>query len=520
MRFTQGLERAAQQRPDHIATICGERRQSFAQLLDRTARFGGALAELGLGKGARIAILSFNSDYYLEAYLGIAWAGGVSVPINFRWSVPEIVYALNDAGCTALIVDDHHAQHIQHLRSACPQIEHVLLAGSADTPESIVGLESLIAGAAPAANANAGGDDLFGIFYTGGTTGRSKGVMLSHRNLCTSALSLMAEGLLPDDAVGMHGAPMFHLADMLQNTALVLRGATHVMLPAFTPLAALETIARHKVTDTLIVPAMIQAMVDCPERTRYDTSSLRSILYGASPASEALLRRTMEAFPNVQLTQGYGMTETSALLTVLPWSEHAPADGKPTRLRSAGRATYDVQVRIVDANDNDVPRGEVGEIVAQGANIMQGYLGMEQLTAETMRGGWLHTGDMGWMDEAGFVFIVDRAKDMIISGGENVFSAEVENAVASHPAIAACAVIGIPDDAFGESVHAVVVLHPDCDLSLDDLQSHCRTAIAGYKVPRSMEVTDALPMSGAGKVLKTVLREKWSQSADGIQDKN
>ncbi|MGD9665502.1 MAG: long-chain-fatty-acid--CoA ligase [Novosphingobium sp.] len=512
MRFTQGLERVAQQRPNDIATICGDRQQTFTQLHNRTTRFAGALASLGLGKGAKVAILSLNSDYYLESYLGIAWAGAICVPLNFRWSVPEIVYALNDSACTALIVDDHHAPLIAQLREECPLLAHVMLTGSAASTADTMTLEGLIATATPAPNADAGGDDLFGIFYTGGTTGRSKGVMLSHGNLCTSALSLMAEGLLRDNCVGMHAAPMFHLADMLQNAALVLRGATHVMLPAFTPQSALEQIARHGVTDTLIVPAMIQAMADCPARAQYDTSSLRSILYGASPASEALLRRAMDAFPNLQLTQGYGMTETSALLTVLPWREHAPADGKPTRLRSAGRATYDVVVRIVDGNDNEVPRGEVGEIVARGANIMQGYLNMPELTAETLRGDWLHTGDMGWMDEEGYVFIVDRAKDMIISGGENVFSAEVENAVASHPSVATNAVIGIPDDKFGEAVHAVVVLHPDADLTLADLQTHCRKTIAGYKVPRSMEVIAALPMSGAGKVLKNVLRERWSEN--------
>lgn len=514
MQFTQGLERAAQQQPQGLATICGERRRTFAELHDRVTRMAAALKVHDLGRGDRIALLALNCDHYLEAYLAIAWLGAVVVPVNYRWSLAEIGFSLVDAACKALIVDAHHSGMVEHLREECPGLTACFLTGGEDMRDGLAGIEALIGQCDPIANAGAGGKDLLGIFYTGGTTGRPKGVMLSHGNLCTSGLSMLAEGVFAEGGSGLHVAPMFHLADMLMTACLLLRGCTHVMLPTFSPEAVLGEIARHRVTDTLIVPAMLQALVDHPAIASFDTSSLRNILYGASPASETLIRRTLAAFPDVRLTQGYGMTESAALIGVLPWHQHLLAPDRPNRLRAAGRSTFDVHVRIVDAEDREVPRGTVGEIVARGPNVMLGYANQPETTRATLRGGWLHTGDMAWMDEAGYIFIVDRAKDMIISGGENIYSAEVENAVASHPAVAANAVIGIPHAQMGEAVHVVVVLRPAGELTLDALQAHCREKIAGYKLPRSMEVREALPISGAGKVLKNELRARFWQAQD------
>jgi acyl-CoA synthetase (AMP-forming)/AMP-acid ligase II len=514
MQFTQGLERAVQQHPFLTATICGERIRTFAALHDRVVHMAGALDGQGLQRGDRIALLSLNSDYFLECLLAVAWLGGVIVPANFRWSISEIAYSLNDSGCKALIVDDHHSGLVTDLRAACPGIQHAFLTGGLGSHDGFLGLESLIATADALPNSGAGGQDLLGIFYTGGTTGRSKGVMLSHTNLCSSGLSMLAEGVFNEGAVGLHVAPMFHLADMLMTTCLIIRGCTHVMLPAFSGEAVLGHIERYHVTDTLLVPAMLQAVVDHALLGGFNTSSLCNILYGASPASETLLQRTLEAFPGVRLTQGYGMTESAAFICALPWHQHLASEGRPNRLRAAGRSTFDVHVRIVDTNDQEVERGEIGEIVARGPNVMMGYLNMPEATADTLRGGWLHTGDLGLMDEEGFVFIVDRAKDMIISGGENIYSAEVENAVASHPAVASNAVIGIPDDQMGEAVHVAVVLRQGYELDLEDLRSHCRSRIAGYKLPRSMETRTALPLSGAGKILKTDLREPFWRGRD------
>lgn len=514
MQFTQGLERAVQHHPDMTATVCGSRSRTFAELYSRVTRLAGVLASRHLTKGARIAVLALNSDHYLEVYLATAWSGGLIVPANFRWSPAEIAYSLNDAGCQALIVDQQHAALVPTLQEQCPGLKHVFLMGGTEESGELPGIDALIEAAEPLANTGAGGDDLLGIFYTGGTTGRPKGVMLSHTNLCSSGLSMLAEGVFNEGAVGLHVAPMFHLADMLLTTCLVLRGCTHVMLPAFSPDAVLDHVERLRVTDTLVVPAMLQAIVDHPAIGDFDTSSLRNILYGASPASETLLQRTMSALPCVRLTQGYGMTESAAFICALPWHQHVLRDEGPNRLRAAGRSTFDVHVRIVDSDDRELPRGEIGEIIVKGPNVMHGYYNMPEATAETLRGGWLHTGDMAWMDDQGYVYIVDRAKDMIISGGENIYSAEVENAVASHASVAANAVIGIPHEQMGEAVHVVVVLRPNCELELDALQTHCRAMIAGYKVPRSMEIRPSLPLSGAGKILKTELRKPFWQGRD------
>lgn len=505
MQFTQGLHRAVQQRPQAIACVCDGREISFAALRDRVARFAGGLRRLGVGDDDRVAMLALNCDHYLSTYLAVPWMGAVVNPINFRWSLDEICHCLQDSRTAALVIDDRFAAHTEALLEHCPSLRTLVFTGSGKCPDEAIPLEQMIGDNDPIEDVGRGGDELFGIFYTGGTTGRAKGVMLSHRNVCTSGLALLAEGLLPEGAVGLHAAPMFHLADLMLTTGLLLGGGRHVMLSEFRPDRALALIQEQGVSDLLLVPAMLQVLVDFPGRADYDTGSVQRIYYGASPVSEALLNRIMTAFPQADLTQVYGMTETAAVMTVLPPTAHT--DG--SRLRSGGRASFHVQVRIVDSEDQSVAPGEIGEIVACGPNIMLGYLNQPETTAEALRDGWMHSGDLGYMDEQGYVFLVDRAKDMIICGGENVYSAEVENAVARHPAVAACAVIGIPSEKWGEAVHAVAVLKQGETLTAEALAEHCKTLIAGYKCPRSLAVVDALPLSGAGKVLKNELRAPY-----------
>lgn len=509
MQFTQGLHRAVQQKPNAIATVFGDRQQTFLELRDRVARFASALKEQGFGPGDRIAILALNSDRYLEAYLAIAWLGAVVNPANFRWSTAEVIYSLNDSNSVGLLIDDNFVEQAAEIRAGAPSIKSLMYIGEKLTPDGMQNTHSLIQLAKPIPDYEASGDALMGVFYTGGTTGAPKGVMLSHANIFSSGLSLLSEGLFSEGAIGLHAAPMFHLADMMMTISLLIRGGQHIFLSAFRPDSVLALVQQHRISDLLLVPAMLQAVVDFPELSSYDTNSVRNIIYGASPAAEALLDRCISAIPSAALTQVYGMTEMSAVMTVLPPEMHSSENRHLGRLRSGGRAAHHVQLRIVDNTDNELARGEVGEIIARGPNLMHGYLNKDDASKEALRGGWMHTGDMGYMDNNGYVFIVDRLKDMIISGGENVYCAEVENVVLKHSAIASCSVFGIPCKDMGEKVHAALVLKPNQTITQEELYAHCKALIAGYKCPRSISIIDALPLSGAGKVLKTELRKPY-----------
>jgi acyl-CoA synthetase (AMP-forming)/AMP-acid ligase II len=458
--LTQGLHRSVQQTPDATMTICGARRWTHREVADRVARLAGAL--------------------------------------------PEIVYSLQDSETVVLFVDDAFAPMLPAIQEGYRGLKAVIHCGDGPPPDGMLSHDGLIAGADPVADPRRGGDELAGLFYTGGTTGFPKGVMLSHANLLTSALGCATSGVFTPGGVYLHAAPMFHLADLAAWGVHLLGGGTHVMIPMFEPRAVMAAIEAHRVTDVLLVPTMIQMVVDHPELPEHNLSSLRRLFYGASPIAEALLDRAMKALPGAAFAQGYGMTELSPLATLL-----SPEDHTGERLRSGGRAAPITELRIVDADDNEVPRGAVGEIAVRGGQVMQGYWRKPEETAAALRGGWMHTGDGAWMDDDGYIYIVDRMKDMIVSGGENVYSAEVENAVAQHPAVAACAVIGVPDPDWGERVHAVVVLKPETVATGAEIRAHTKTLIAGYKAPRSVDFVDSLPISGAGKILKRELRQQY-----------
>ncbi|MBN8937872.1 MAG: long-chain fatty acid--CoA ligase [Rhizobiales bacterium] len=514
MNITHGFRRALQINAGGIATVYGDRRRTWRELGERVPRLAGGLAGLGIAPGERVAILSLNSDRYLEAYLATAWAGAVVVPLNIRWSPLENEDALKDCRAKVLIVDKMFAALGETLAKAMPGLALVYADDDA-APAGMSHYEELITASAPIADAMAKREDLAGIFYTGGTTGRSKGVMLSHDNLMANALNALAEGLFPATAVYMHAAPMFHLANGAAMFALLLSGGSNVIIKAFSPEAVMAAIQRDKVTEVLLVPTMIQMLVDHPALKTHDISSLTRVVYGASPISEAVLDRAMAALPKARFCQAYGMTELSPIATLLHWHEHIGEGRAKGRHRSGGRATLGCEVRIVDGNDQPVALGTVGEIVARGDNVMMGYWERPEETERALAGGWMHTGDGGYMDEDGFVYVVDRVKDMIISGGENVYSTEVENAVAQHPAVAQCAVVGIPSEEWGEQVHAVVVRKPGAEVSAADIIAFCKARIAGYKCPRSVEISDTpLPMSGAGKILKRELRKPFWEAKE------
>ncbi len=510
MHLTRALERPAQTHPRGVATLCGERIRTWLELRERVARLAGGLRSLGVGPGDRVAILALNSERYLEFLFAVAWCGGAFVPVNTRLAPPEVAYWLADSGARVLFVDDAFLPMLDGHGDAFAPVRHHVFLGDGQAPAGMHHHEHLIAEGPAVPDALRGGDDLAGIFYTGGTTGVSKGVMLSHRNLFMNAMNVVPALHFDRHARWLHAAPMFHLADGTATFAVALAGGSHAFVPRFEPKEVLEAIERMRCTHSVFVPTMVNMLVNHPDIGRHDLSSMRGILYGASPMPESVILRALEVMPEVGFHQGYGQTEAAPMITVLGPEYHRPGTPEGEKMRSVGQAALAVEVAILDEHDREVPRGKVGQICARGPTIMLGYRGKPELTRETLRNGWLHTGDAGYMDEDGFVYLVDRLKDMIISGGENVYSAEVENALHRHPAVAECAVIGVPDDEWGERVHAIVRLHPGRSASPEELIAHCRRLIAGYKCPRSVELREApLPLSGAGKILKTELRRPW-----------
>jgi acyl-CoA synthetase (AMP-forming)/AMP-acid ligase II len=503
------IQRNARVHGSKVGSILGNRRKTWGELADRIARLAGGFQALGLQPEDRIAIMALNSDRYLEYFYATSWAGLVFVPINTRLAPPEVVHWLGDSGCKAIIVDDTFAKMIPAVKPHLPDLGHVIHAGDGEAPEGMLSFEAL-ATADPAPASDRCGEDLAGLFYTGGTTGPSKGVMLSHANLIHNAMVVASHFPPASDRIQMHAAPMFHLADGAATFSISMTGNTHTYVPAFTPLDTLACISETRVTNVMLVPVMMNMMVNHPEIENYDLSSVRTVSYGASPMPQAVLERALEVMPDATFFQGYGQTELSPMLTVLPPERHVFEGPLAGKAGSVGQPCIGMDVAILDETGQEVPRGTVGEICARGPNVMMGYWNRPELTDEVWKFGWHHTGDAGYMDEDGFVFIVDRMKDMIISGGENVYSAEVENALYSHPHVVECAVIGIPDELWGEAVHAVVRLREGSPEDPEALVSHCRDLIANFKVPRSISfVEDALPLSGAGKILKSELRKPF-----------
>ncbi|MBP2366024.1 acyl-CoA synthetase [Pseudonocardia parietis] len=510
MYLTQALHRSAQQFADRPATVCGERTHTFARTAERVARLAGGLRALGVGEGDRVAYLGLNSDRFLEYYLATWWAGAVVNPVNVRWAAAEIGFSLEDSATTVLVVDDAFAPMIPELRRYGLRV--VVHAGDGPMTGVDASWTELARSGDAVEDRRRGGDEPAGIWYTGGTTGFPKGVVLSHANLLVSAYGLSSCGVFGGDEPPryLHVAPMFHLADLAGSIGAMLAGGTHVMVPSFAPVPVMDAVATHGVTHTVLIPIMIQALADHPERAGYDLSTLRRVVYGGSPIAQAVLERARTALPSAEFLQAYGQTELSPVATVLGCAEH----DDPARrylLRTGGRAAPHAEVRIVDESGEEVSRGSIGEIVCRGGHVMLGYWERPEETAAALRDGWMHTGDVGRMDPEGYVEVLDRLKDMIITGGENVYSTEVENAVATHPAVATCAVVGLPDETWGERVHAVVVLRdgvPSTDDTVAQIREHVRGLVAGYKTPRTVEFTDALPATPTGKVLKRELRAR------------
>lgn len=501
MYLTQGLHRALQRHPhkmalQHLAE--GQvRHWSFVQYADNVARRAAALQARGVAVGDRVALLAPNDDALITLLMACWWLGAVACPLNTRWSVPELRFAAADCGARVLVADASFAAQATALAdiTTVARCDDIAAEGLA---------------LAPIEDTRTGGDALAALLYTGGTTGRAKGVMLSHANFWAASITRGAELNNTPDSVALLVAPLFHVAGLGRLVGQSIVGGTCVTMPQFRAEAVLAAIERHGISDVIVVPTMLQALLDAPCFDATRLQSLHRIAFGAAPMPPDLLDRALAAWPQAEFFQAYGLTETAGAVCInLPANHRLEARARGL-LRSVGRAGLGAEIRVVDESGCDVPRGEVGEIVVRGPMVTRGYWQQPDITAQAFRDGWFRTGDGGRMNEDGYLFIADRLKDMIISGGENVYPAEVEAALRSHPAVADAAVIGVPDARWGEAVHAVVVLRPTADADPatvgEVLQAWCRRQLAGYKCPRGVSVMEALPLSAAGKVLKTVLR--------------
>jgi len=515
MSLTHLIERVARVDPKGLAVVCGNRDTTWQELQQRIAKLAGALQKLGVEPGDRVAILALNSDRYYEYFFAVFWAGGVAVPMNTRWSVPENIYSIEDCGPKVLIVDDAFVDHARRITDGTELVKTLIYSGDGDTPEDMLNFEALIAETEPVQDVSRAYGDLATIFYTGGTTGFPKGVMLSHGNLLANGLISAADRGGSKDGVYLHIAPLFHLGGFGGVIYMTVMGCTQVFAPSFDPKVMLEIIEKYQVSDTTLIVVMIKMLIEHPDFDKYDVSSLKNILYGGAPIPVELLREAMIKLPNVSFTQALGQTEMSPGIAFLMPDDHDPEGPNAHRLRSAGRPAMGVAIKVVDEKLQEVPLGETGEFMVTGPNAMMGYWNKPEQTAETLINGWILTGDAGYMDEDGYVYLKDRVKDMIVSGGENIYSAEVENAVTSHAAVDQAVVIGIPSEKWGETVHAIVILKDGCELHEEELIGHCKSLIASYKCPRSVEFrTEPFPFSGVAKVQKNELRKPYWEGQD------
>ncbi len=487
MIHIHSLGRAARYHPEQPALVSGEGRLSFRELHERVGRIAASLHEHGFKAGDRLAILLPNEPDYLELIYACAWLGVVAVPLNTRLSIPEMDHVLTDASPHALV--RHSALATPKVRPPLEVVldEQPLHLNDSPTPEPVYDPEAILA-----------------LIYTSGTTGKPKGVALIHANIWANVDHLNYWIVYRDATVYLHAGALFHILDFPFVFAAPALGIAQTTVPKFSPQDFCEAVARERVSHTVLVPTMLNLLTQFDRISEYDLTSLKVIAYGGSPIAPELIHRVQQILPNVRLFQGYGLSETG-FLTGLQNQEHTP-----DRLTSCGRPCPGIDLRVADESGNEVEVGQRGELVTRGANVMRDYWDNSDETTHAFRNGFFRTGDVGYRDSEGYFYILDRIKDLIVTGGENVYSGEVEAVLYQHPAVREAAVFGIPDPKWGELVMACVVLKPGKALSADELIAFCRRSLANYKIPRRIEFSETeLPKSGSGKILKKVLREPF-----------
>ena len=516
MNISRFLTRTARTFPDRTALVHGPKEWNYAQFNARVNRLANALTQLGLKTSDTVAVLQYNYPQTLESMFACFKAGLGMVPINFRLHPNEFAFIIDHSEAKAVILSPEFNQSIEEVRSRLPDVRNFIALEGAG--EGFLDYETLLAAESDRfEDVVVEPDHLAWLFYTSGTTGQPKGAMLTHRNLAAMTMSFFADmgSLGPEDAI-LHAAPLSHGSGLyaLPNIA---KGAVNVILESksFDPELLFRTIEEKRITNMFAAPTMVQLMIQSQAVERYDHSSLKILVYGGGPMYVEVLKDAMGKL-GACLVQLYGQGEAPMTITYLPHRDHIP-EGTPeglSRLASAGIERTDVEVAIVDPDDNRLRAGEKGEIVTRSDLVMKGYWRNPEATAETIRNGWLHTGDVGMMDEKGYLFIMDREKDMVISGGENIYPREIEEILVRHPAVREAAVIGVPDDKWGEAIKAVVALAPGANSSEEELIAFCKDHLASYKKPKFVDFVEELPKNNYGKVVKRELRERYWADRD------
>ena len=500
-----------------VGVVCGEDRFTYREFNERADRLSAALRCLGVRKGDRVAYLSFNCHRLLEAYYGVPQIGAILLAMNIRLAPEELTYILNDAAPRVLCFDPEFIPLVEALRARVQCVEHYISLRDvkpAWAHEKFY--EEFLASSEPAEIDFREIDEhsVAELFYTSGTTAYPKGVMLTHRNLYLHAFYTALGMGASDHDVHLYTVPLFHINSWGAPHIYTLLGGRHVILRKFDPPEVLALVEREGVTHLHLVPTMATALLNHPDFSRYDLRSVREALIGGAPTSVALMQEVEKKIPGCTAKGGYGLTETSPVITLAHIKEHLAKDPEEENLRRKAKAGYALagsEIRVVDFDGHDVAADgqQVGEIVVRGDVVMEGYWRQPEATVAALRDGWFHTGDLATLDEEGYVLIVDRSKDMILTGGENVASAEIERVLYEHSAVLECAVIAVPDEQWGEVAKAVITLKAGHQASEVEIMEHCRKHLAGFKIPKTVEFADSLPKGGTGKILKKVLREKY-----------